>query len=97
MTQAALNDAWEHTDPSARYEALTRLGEQAALVQGAAAALRARCLADFHAEGLSYERIAAITGLTKARVQQLVIRGRSVDPRAVLSSLSAPGGDRPSP
>ena len=93
MTQEALASAWQHTDPSDRYEALTRLGEQAALVQGAVAALRARCLADIHAEGLSYERIALATGLTKARVQQLVSRGRGIDPHAVLMSLAPPPKD----
>lgn len=58
-------------------------------MQAATAALRARCLADLHEQGLSYERIAAATGLTKARVQQIVSRGRNVDPRLVLESLDA--------
>lgn len=41
------------------------------------AAMRARAVAGIHAtDGLSYADIAACTGLTRARVQQLVERGR---------------------
>lgn len=42
-----------------------------------AAAYRARACARLHAEGLSYAKIAELTGLgTRARAQQLVERGR---------------------
>ena len=37
---------------------------------------RARALADLHGEGWSYARIAEATGLSRARAQQLVERGR---------------------
>lgn len=37
---------------------------------------RAALVAELHAEGLSYRRIAALLGITGARVQQLVERHR---------------------
>jgi DNA-directed RNA polymerase specialized sigma24 family protein len=40
------------------------------------AGMRARALAGLHAQGQSYGQIAAVTGLTRGRVQQLVERGR---------------------
>lgn len=51
---------------------------QALLTAAAAevAGMRARLVAGLHAEGQSYAAIAATTGLTRGRVQQLVERGR---------------------
>jgi hypothetical protein len=40
------------------------------------AGMRSRAVAGMHAAGESYAGIAAVTGLTRARVQQLVERGR---------------------
>jgi DNA-directed RNA polymerase specialized sigma24 family protein len=65
-------------DPLERY---ARAGaEQAAAEQLVSylTDLRARCLAELHVDGWSYARIAGSTGLSRARVQQLVERGRDV-------------------
>jgi DNA-directed RNA polymerase specialized sigma24 family protein len=42
--------------------------------------LRARCLAELNVDGWSYGKIARETGLSRARVQQLVERGIDVVP-----------------
>jgi hypothetical protein len=61
-------------DPLARYDALTRAqGVYEALAKRIAAE-RARAVAEMHAAGLSYGRIAETIGFTRARAQQLVER-----------------------
>lgn len=48
--------------------------ERASAAQTAAAAERAAAAAEMHDAGLSYADIAALVGLTRGRVQQLVDR-----------------------
>ncbi|MGV7251943.1 helix-turn-helix domain-containing protein [Mycobacterium kansasii] len=67
-------------DPLARYEHAGREQQSAEAVVTRMSDLRARCLAELHADGWSYATIAAATGLSRARVQQLVQRGADVVP-----------------
>ncbi len=63
-------------DPAARFAALTaRAGELAADLERVADE-RALIAATWHAGGLSFARIAELAGVTRARAQQLVERGR---------------------
>jgi hypothetical protein len=62
-------------DPLVRYDVLTRAQEMYDAVVMRVAAERARAVADMHATGLSYGRIAEVIGFTRARAQQLVERG----------------------
>jgi hypothetical protein len=61
-------------DPLVRYDVLTRAQEMYDAVVMRVAAERARAVADMHATGLSYGRIAEVIGFTRARAQQLVER-----------------------
>ena len=77
--QQATPDWWDDiADPVARYG---RAGQEQAAAEAVVTRLsdlRARCLAELHTDGWSYARIAQETGLSRARVQQLVERGRDV-------------------
>jgi DNA-directed RNA polymerase specialized sigma24 family protein len=64
-------------DPLTQYLELTREQEAHDAASRRLAALRAQTLAGMHAAGSSYAQIAEQTGLTRARVQQLVERGRA--------------------
>lgn len=61
-------------DPLVRYDVLTRAQQMYDAVVMRVAAERARAVADMHATGLSYGRIAEVIGFTRARAQQLVER-----------------------
>lgn len=75
----ALRDAYRSCDdPLDRYQAAARWSTTAQGLVSWLSDLRARALAELHVEGWSYAKIAAETGLTRARVQQLVERGREV-------------------
>ena len=63
----------------AAYRRACKAQDKAEASASRAADLRARALADLHAEGWTYWAIAAGTGLSRARVQQLVERGREVE------------------
>lgn len=67
-------------DPLARFEASGRRMAEAEKAVGRLADLRARALAELHVDGWSFASIAAATGMTRARAQQLVQRGRDVVP-----------------
>lgn len=74
-------DWWgEIADPVDRYERAGREQAAAESVVTRLSDLRARCLAELHADGWSLARIAEGTGLSRARVQQLVKRGADVVP-----------------
>jgi hypothetical protein len=63
-------------DPLERYHrASADLGLHQAVI-GQLATIRAAAVAELHRAGASYAAIAGTTGLTRARVQQLVEAGR---------------------
>lgn len=68
--------SWD--DPLDRAHAAAQWATTADGLVSFLADLRARALAELHVEGWSYGRIAEATGLSRARVQQLVERGRAV-------------------
>ena len=76
-------------DPLQRYERAGREQQAAEAVVTRISDLRARCLAELHADGWSLARIAKSTGLSKARVQQLVGRGAKVVPPPSLPDVYA--------
>lgn len=61
---------------TARWRRACAAYERAAAAVTAAADERAAAAAEMHDAGLSYADIAALVGLTRARVQQLVERAR---------------------
>lgn len=63
-------------DPVERFKVLTEAGVTARSVVEGLAIERAKVLAEMHAAGQSYAQIAERVGLTRARAQQLVERGR---------------------
>lgn len=65
-------------DPVARYGALTSRLVTLQAVADLVAAERARAVAELHADGkgMSYARIAALLGMSRARAQQLAEAGR---------------------
>jgi hypothetical protein len=67
-------------DPLTRYAALTRAQAVHEAVVKRVGAERARAVADMHAAGLSYARIAEVIGFTRARAQQLVERADVPEP-----------------
>lgn len=71
---------WWHEidDPMDRYRRAGRAQADAEAVVTRLSDLRARCLAELHVDGWSYARIAEATGISRARVQQLVERGRDI-------------------
>ena len=64
------------TDLITKYRRATGREARLRIEADQAAAERSRTLAALHALGLSYAQIADDTGLSRARVQQLVERGR---------------------
>ena len=77
---AFLDDGAWGGDRVAAYVEATRAQVLHQAVAAALADQRARIRARMHASGLSYQKIADATGLTRARVQQLVERGRRLAP-----------------
>lgn len=74
-------DWWLDTDdPLDRYELAGRKQVEAQEAVVRLSDLRARALAELHVDGWSFAKIAAATGITRARAQQLVERGRDVVP-----------------
>lgn len=65
------------TSALARYHNAERQVEDSQALVTVAADARAKALSDLHDLGWSYQRIATEIGLTRARVQQLVERGRT--------------------
>lgn len=63
-------------DEVRRYRGLTARQAAAQATVNDLAGERAALLAHWHARGLSYATIAERTGLTRARVQKMVERGR---------------------
>lgn len=74
--------AWwgETLDPLDRYSKAVKAQADAESVVTRLSDLRARCLAELHADGHSLAQIARATGLSRGRAQQLVERGRDVIP-----------------
>lgn len=79
LVESIAGDILTEQDPLIRYLYLTR---EQGLYQGVVNAIseaRAAALADLHGSGLSYAQIsAAVGGIGRARVQQLVERARTV-------------------
>lgn len=73
---ATLDDNVWGGDPLPAYLEATRAQALHQAVAAAIADRRAVLLARMHDGGASYRQIADVTGLTRARVQQLVERGR---------------------
>ena len=74
-------DWWDMlADPLDRYSKAGQAQAAAEAVVTRLSDLRARCLAELHADGHSLAQIARATGLSRARAQQLVERGRDVIP-----------------
>lgn len=67
-------------DPLDRYQRALVEQRAAEIAATRAADLRARVCAELHLDGWSYARIATAIGVTRARAQQLVNRGRDVVP-----------------
>lgn len=65
-------------DPLPRYAALSARQAHYQSVANGLSGARAAVLADMHDKGMSYARIAEATGMTRARVQQLVEKGRFI-------------------
>jgi DNA-directed RNA polymerase specialized sigma24 family protein len=79
MASMSENTWWSRiSDPLQRYERAGREQQAAEALVTRMTDLRARCLADLHAGGQSLTQIAKATGLSRARVQQLVSRGANV-------------------
>jgi DNA-directed RNA polymerase specialized sigma24 family protein len=77
-------------DPAPRYAALA---STQAFHQGVVARLadaKAAVVAQMHADGMSYAQIAAVTGMKRARVQQLAERGRALAPSGEFDLLVRP-------
>jgi hypothetical protein len=51
---------------------------------------KAAVVAQMHADGMSYAQIAAVTGMKRARVQQLAERGRALAPSGEFDLLVRP-------
>lgn len=92
VTESEIEDiaaAWPG-DPLARYAALTaRQAHYQAVSEGLAEA-RAALVREMNAQGASYGRIAEMTGLTRARVQQLAGRGKAVAATGEFDLLTRP-------
>lgn len=63
-------------DPLPRYTALTAQQSHHKAVADKLGNARAAVVAQMNYDGLSYDQIAGLIGLTRARVQQLVGKGR---------------------
>lgn len=64
-------------DPLERYHRASADQELHSAVVTRLSEIRASAVAELHRSGSSYAQIASTTGLTRARVQQLVEAGRS--------------------
>jgi len=65
-------------DPLDRWDMAKRLQAQAEQIVTLSTDMAARALAELHVDGWSYARIAEVVGVSRARVQQIVERGREV-------------------
>lgn len=76
-----LERAWLGPDDALdRYEMATDAAQSLDALVSRMTDLRARALAELHVDGHSYAVLAAETGITRSRAQQLVERGREVVP-----------------
>lgn len=77
-------------DPLPRYAALTSRQAHYTAVAGRLADARAAVIAQMRKDGMSYGQIAAVTGLTRARVQQLAGKGHAIAVTGELDLLVRP-------
>lgn len=68
------------TNPLVEYRRASKEEAKLRRLADAYASERAAVLAEMHRSGMSYGKIAAATGLSRSRVQQLVERGNAVTP-----------------
>jgi hypothetical protein len=74
VVERVISGLISEADPLIRYDVLTRAQNMYDALVMRVAAERALAVADMHATGLSYGRIAEVIGFARARAQQLVER-----------------------